>query len=134
MRLVLDTNLLISALIRDGEPRSLLNTVVSKRHTILISEPIIDEFSRVVADERIRRYVGPDEITSFLKTLLRSGGLIRLKSRVSVLRSPDDNIMRTANDAKADLIVTGDKHLLNLRSFKGIRIVRVSEVLSYLTS
>ncbi len=101
MRLVLDTNVLVSALIRDGKPRSLLNTVLSKRHTIVISEPIIEEFSRVVADERIRRYVEAVEITSFLKTLLRSGDIIRLKSRFTVLGSPDYNILRTAKDAKA---------------------------------
>ncbi len=133
MRLVLDTNVLISALIRDGKPRSLLNTAISKGHTIVISEPIIEEFSRVVADERIRRYVGAVEITGFLKTLLRSGELTRLKSRFSVLGNPDDNILRTAKDAKADLIATGDKHLLNLGSFRGIKIVTVSEAISYLT-
>ncbi len=130
MRLVLDTNVLISALIRDGKPRSLLNTLLSKHHTIVISEPIIEEFSRVVADERIRGYVRSVEVTNFLKTLLRSGESIRLKSRISVLGSPDDNILRTAKDAKADLIVTGDKHLLNLGSFRGIRILTVSEALN----
>ncbi len=134
MRLVLDTNVLISALIRDGKPRRLLNTVLSKRHIIVLSEPIIEEFSTVVTDERIRRYVGPAEITSFLKTLLRSGEIIRLKSTFSMLGSPDDNILRTAKDAKANLIVSGDKHLVQLGSFKGIRIVTVSEALNYLTS
>ncbi len=134
MRLVLDTSVLISSLIRDGKPRSLLNTVLNKRHTIVISEPIIEEFSRVVTDERIRRYVRPDETASFLRTLLRSGEIIRLRSKFSVLGSSDDNILRTAKDAKANLIVSGDRHLLKLGSFRGIRIVTVSEALSYLTS
>ncbi len=132
MRLVLDTNVLISALIRDGKPRSLLKTILSKGHIIVLSEPIIEEFSRVVADKQIRRYVGAAEITGFLKTLVRSGEFVRLKSRFSVLRSTDDNMLRTANDAKVDLIATGDKHLLKLGSFRGIRIVTVSEALSYL--
>ncbi len=132
MLIVLDTNVLISALIRDGKPRTLLNALLRKGHTIVLSEPIIEEFSRVAADERIRRYVGTVDAASFLKTLVRSGEFVRLRSRFSVLGTPDDNVLRTANDAKAGLIATGDKHLLKLGSFRGIRIVTVSEALTEL--
>jgi predicted nucleic acid-binding protein len=44
----------------------------------------------------------------------------------------DDMVLRTAYDSKADYIVSGDKHLLSLREFKGIRIVSVNEMLKIL--
>lgn len=134
MRLVLDTNVLISALIKNGKPRILLNTILSREHKIILSAVILGEFSQISADERIRRYVGAGETTDFLKTLVRSGAFVHLRSRISVFRSGDDDILRTAKDGKADFIVTGDKHLLKLGSFRGIKIITVSEALSYLNS
>ncbi len=100
MRVLLDTNVLISALIKDGRPKRLLNALLDERHTLLLFKPIIEEFSKVAADERIRRYV-----------------------------TSDDDILRTAYDGQAALIATGDRHLLELKHFKGITILTVAQAL-----
>jgi len=52
MRAVLDTNVLISALIKDGKPRRLLKALLGEAHTLIISEPMIEEFLRISADEK----------------------------------------------------------------------------------
>ena len=49
------------------------------------------------------------------------------------MKSADDAILRTAFDGKADLIVTGDKHLLGLVEFRGIKIRNVSEALEQIS-
>ncbi len=129
MRTVLDTNVLISALIARGRPFKLLNTLLTGRHTIIVSRPIIEEFSRVAAEERIRRYVTREDAVNFLRTLVLRGIVVREKSSFRIFKDPDDLILRTASDGKADLVVTGDKHLLELGSFRGIRIATVAEAL-----
>ena len=59
MKVVLDTNVLVSALIKAGKPRKLLDTVLEKKELIL-SKAILDEFAKVTADRKIRRYVEYD--------------------------------------------------------------------------
>jgi putative PIN family toxin of toxin-antitoxin system len=129
MRVVLDTNVLISALIRDGKPRALLHRLFDEGHSVIVSRAIVEEFSKVVADRRIRRYATAHEATIFLRALISRGEAVPLKSRFRVLGSADDNILRTATDGHAELIVTGDAHLLALASFRGIKIRSVSKTL-----
>lgn len=129
MRALLDTNVLISALIARGGPFKLLDALLTGHHTIILSRPIIEEFSRVAAEQRIRRYVTTEDAVRFLGTLILRGIIVREKSRFRIFKDPDDLILRTTYDGKADLIVTGDKHLLELGSFRGIRLATVSEAL-----
>jgi putative PIN family toxin of toxin-antitoxin system len=120
---------LVSSLITDGKSRQLLEGLLGSEETVLISEPILDEFLRVTSEERLSKYIHDDDITHFLMVLFAQTFLVRIRSRFKALKSPDDNILRTAKDGRADIIVSGDAHLLNLKEFKGIRIVSVSEML-----
>src|SRR3989304_8156280 len=129
MRVLLDTNVLISALIKAGKPQHLLDALLKEHHTLLISRPILEEFSKVAADERIRHYVTSDDATTFLRIVITRGEGIQCKSRFKLLKSPDDAILRTAYDGQATLIVTGDRHLLELKHFKGIKILTVAQAL-----
>lgn len=76
----------------------------------------------MTAEERFRRYIHDDDVTRFLKVLLYQASFVRIKSRFKVLESPDDEVLRTAKDGRADVIVSGDAHLLNLKEFRGIRV------------
>jgi uncharacterized protein len=107
LRIVLDTNVLVSALITEGKSRQLLEGLFVSGETLLISEPILDEFLRVTAEERFRRYIQDDDVTRFLKVLLYQASFVRIKSRFKVLESPDDEVLRTAKDGRADVIVSG---------------------------
>lgn len=130
MCIVLDTNVLISALIRDGKPRALLHRLFDEGHSVIVSRAIVEEFSKVVADRRIKRYTTAREAAVFLGSLISRGEAVLVKSRFRVLGSADDKILRTATDGHAELIVTGDAHLLALASFRGIKIRSVSETLA----
>ncbi len=64
MRVLLDTNVLVSALIKKGKPRILLDSVLAERHKLIISTPKVEELSKVLAERRIRRYVTGEDTAS----------------------------------------------------------------------
>jgi putative PIN family toxin of toxin-antitoxin system len=135
MKAVFDTNVLVSALISAGTPRLLFEKAVKKQIQLILSEETIAEFNRVVSDPRIRKYVNSGEVTVFLDALYKSGKIIKLKSQFKAVKedSDDDMIVITASDGKADIIVSGDKHLLTLGTFRGIKILTVNQTLTLLT-
>ena len=132
MRVVLDTNVLVSALISRGKPSKLLTLIKAKDHPLIISNSILEELSRVAADERVSRYLSGEDYAEFLKTLLEKSTLVHAKSRVRVFNDADDRILSTARDGKADIIVTGDRHMLRLKTFRHIRIITVDHALRVL--
>ena len=132
MRVVPDTNVLVSALIKRGKPQRLLRSVLRPDHALILSEPIIDEFSRVTADEKIKRYADDEAAAAYLRVLLSKAVFVRPRSRVRVFNNPDDNVLSTSKEGDADFIVTGDKHMLELKEFKRIKIVTVEKALSIL--
>ncbi len=131
MRVVLDTNVLISALITKGKSSRLLGTVL-ERHILVLSLPLIEEFSRIAADRRIRRYVEADEVTAFLKVLFAREEMVQVRSRLTVLKNFDDYVLRAARDGRAEFIVTGDQHSLELKSFSEIKILTIAEAMTLL--
>lgn len=132
MRVALDTNVLISALITKGNCRKLLDSLLSGGHTLILSDPILQELSEVASDEKIRKYIDDAEFTAFLTTLLSGGVFVQAKSIEVVFSNPDDEILSTAKNGKASFLVTGDNHILELGEFKGINIVTVKKMLSIL--
>jgi len=129
MRVVLDTNVLVSALISRGKPRTLLRLIKAKDHSLIISHPILEELSRIASNDKIARYASTEDYTEFLKNLLEKSSLVRAKSKVHVFNDADDRILSTARDGKADMIVTGDKHMLGLKTFRHIKIITVDQAL-----
>lgn len=134
MRIVLDTNVLISALISRGKSYSLVTSLLASIHTVVLSRPIIEEFVKISSETRIRRYVGDEDVASFLRTILSKSVVVEIASSFQVLKNSDDLILRTAYDGRAEIIVTGDGHLLGLRRFRGIKILSVSELSSILAN
>jgi uncharacterized protein len=132
LKAVLDTNILISALIRHGKPRRLMNLLLKQGGSLMTSEHIVEEFSRVSADEKIRRYADDDDVADFLSVFLSKSIFVPLESKVQVLNDPDDKVLAVAKDGGADLIVTGDRHMLDLERFGRTKIVTVEEALRIL--
>lgn len=132
MRAVLDTNVLISALVKGGKPRQLLNALLDPRHSLVITEDIVAEFSRVSSDEKIRKYASGDDVADFLRAFLSRAMFAVPESKPTTFGDADDSILAAAKAGAANVLVTGDRHLLELRRFGRTRIVTVSEALSIL--
>ncbi|HEY7733592.1 MAG TPA: putative toxin-antitoxin system toxin component, PIN family, partial [Nitrososphaera sp.] len=72
----------------------------------------------------------------FLRDLASSASIVKTKSKFRVVKQDpdDDTILRTAVDGRAKLVVSGDNHLLDMKGFRGIRIVSVEEMLQMLNN
>jgi len=134
MKVVLDTSVLTSALIKSGKPRELLFKIAEGEVQLVLSRSILEEFLEVTDDPRIRRYVDEGDIIAFLRVMGSIAKIVRVRSRFKVVKDdPDDDvILRTAKDGRANYIVAGDKHLLSLGELRGIKIVTVNEMLKLL--
>lgn len=115
MRIVLDTNVLVSALLsRDGPPGRLLAAVKRGDVTLITSEEQLQELHRVLG--RLNAQVRPDEAESLVDGLRAVGVIATDLPDVDDSPDPDDNpILATAIAGGADVIVSGDKkHMLLL--------------------
>jgi putative PIN family toxin of toxin-antitoxin system len=136
MKVVLDTNVLISALIKAGKPRELIFKIAQHGIQLVLSRSILEEFLKVTEDPKIRKYVSEDEIIVFLRIIGAIAKIVRVRSKFKVVKEDpeDDAILRAAKDGNVNFIVSGDSHLLSLREFKGIKILTVEGMLKLLKS
>ena len=129
LRIVLDTNILVSAIIAKGKPRDLLRLAIHRRYLLIKSRETIEEFVEVL--QRPKFKITRNEVVKAKNVLVKTGKTIKLTSKRRVIKEdPDDDIfINTALDGNADYIVSGDPHLLGLSKYKGIEIVTVNDML-----
>ena len=128
MRVVFDTNIFISAFVvpgSQGERAFLLAR--QRRFDLCTSVPILTETAG-----RLRNKFGQDDedIKQALRQIARAAAVVKPTSKLNVLQDvPDNRILECAVDAHADLVVTGDRHLLKLKRFENIPIIRLADFL-----
>ena len=130
MRLVLDTNVLVSAIVFGGRPRDVLQTVVTGAHRLVLSPAILYELHRVLIGSKFRYPVAvADHIDAELRELAE---IVEPETRLSVVtRDPADNrVLECAVEGRADAIVSGDRDLLALGRYVGIPVRRPQEFLA----
>ena len=123
---------MISALVGHGKPRRLL-TELLERHQIVSSAQMLAEFVEVMSRDNFAE-VGRSRLASFLSILVRRTTIVSVKhTRRLIAQDPeDDMVLSTALKGNASYIVSGDEHLLDLKIFKGVKIVTVDEMLETL--
>lgn len=133
IRFVLDTNVLVSIAL----PRAKLHLLVSawkEGHCrLLVSGEIFEEYLRVLNYPRLQ--LSPEDIRQILEVELRPyAEEVKVASRIEQIREDpsDDKFLTCAVDGRADWIVTGDRHLLRLKVFRGIRNGSPTEFLNQL--
>jgi putative PIN family toxin of toxin-antitoxin system len=131
---VFDLNVLVSSLIVKGKPHDLLHKAKNNEFILELSSEMFSEFVNVVSRKKFEKYVTAIDAKLFLADLSCISKFVRVKSKFKVIpEDPDDDIIvRTAYDGKADYIVSGDRHLLALKEFKGIKILTIDEMLKLL--
>ena len=134
LKIVADTNVLISSLIRRGKPHELILRIEGIDLRLISSSGLMAELTSILAEERISKYVTKSDAERFLRYVGRRTILAKTRSSFKVIKddTKDDDVLNTAYSGEAKYIVSGDKHLISLREFKGIRIVTVSEMLDIL--
>jgi uncharacterized protein len=128
MRVVFDTNILVSALIFPGGRAELaLQRIIDGSDLLLSSKPILDELLAVLArkfsrdrEQLARLALAMNELVVWVQSS---------KTLAVLIDEPDNRILECAVTGRADQIVTGDKELLQLGSFEDISIVSLREYL-----
>ena len=127
---VLDTNIIVSALLfRNSQHRRALDKA---RHlgSILMSQSIWQEIQEVLVRPKFERYIASIERDLFLIWLSKSVTFIDINKTIIACRDPKDNkFLELAVNGNAQLIISGDRDLLDLHSFEGISIVTVKQFL-----
>lgn len=126
MRVVIDTNVVISGTFFGGKPREILEAVVDGRIAAFATPEIVDEYQEVIEEmiSRKQGHLSRDILAPFEAEL----SFVKPQSKVEICRDPDDNkFLGCAIDAHAIHIVSGDKDLLTLGKFEGVEIVTASE-------
>lgn len=124
-RIVLDTSVLISAYLYRGLTRQALDMARRGEVDLLVSRETVQEFARVLGYPKFG--LATDEIAEILGDLRTFAEYVEVIEAVSVIADdPTDNIfLALARAGRASRIVSGDRHLLLLRSFEGIPILSV---------
>ena len=126
-RVLIDTNVLVSALINDGKSRRLVFELLD-RHAVILSRLMLAELADVVSRDKFS--VTGSQVDRFVSSLIRMSKVVPDNVRFKVvLEDPDDDVvLNTAYSGRAEFIVTGDHHLLVLGQFKKIKIVTVNQM------
>jgi uncharacterized protein len=133
MRVAVDTNVLISALIK---PQNRIGLVIlhlrRNDYVLLYSEELLEELTETLARPKLKKYgLSAETIEAFLGVIFAKGEQVNPTTVVEICRDPDDNLLLSlAVDGNADYVVSGDKDLLDLIQIKDIPIITPTEFLA----
>lgn len=136
IRVVVDTNVLVSGLMgKQGSPAKLIfEAVLQARIQLIASAFTIAELEDVLNRPQITRYhkQSPEQIASIIDALVTASEIVVIEANaIHVSADPDDDaFLMTAVMAKADCIVSGDRHLKELEYYEGIPILSPREFAS----
>jgi hypothetical protein len=129
MTIVIDTNVIISALLFGGNPQRVLEMVLTQTVRMAVSRGMLNEVAGVLQGRKFRY---PHEVAlSIVRDLESISDLVVPLRRIEAISAdPYDNmVLECAVTAHADYIVTGDAHLLELKEFEAVRIVTPAQFL-----
>ena len=122
MRVVFDTNILVSALVFPGGRADIaLRRIIEERDRLLLSKPILDELLGILASKFSRDAEELAHVAVFLSDL---SIVVKPRRKLAILADePDNPILECAATGGADAIVTSDKALLELRTFRKVKLL-----------
>ena len=132
LRVVLDTNVLISSLLLKNSPPFRVVELIFERSILLRSEPTLSELQEVLGRKKFNKYLTFEERQVFLSKFLAQSELVEISQEINVCRDPKDNkFLELAVNGNASFIITGDDDLLVLNPFRDIQIVTPQDFLIY---
>jgi uncharacterized protein len=128
MRVVFDSNVLIAALLfPEGRAASAVENILDGSNDLVLSPPVLREILSVLARKFSR---DREELSRVAVVLGEMGEIVDPSRRLAVFRDePDNRILECAVEGKADVIVTGDKAMLVLGEYHGVRLISLAEYL-----
>ena len=134
MRVVIDTGVFVSALIRpQGRTGAVLEALRTKRFTLIYTTDILVEIIDVLGRDkfRVKYHIHPEMVAALIDLIRLNGELVVPTQKVTACRDPKDDIfLEAALEGEAEYLVSGDFDLLDMKSFEDIAILRVAEFLA----
>lgn len=133
MRLVLDTNVVASALLWGGTPALLLRARREQRITLFTSPPLLAELADILGRRKFEKKIAASSMSvdQLVERYADLASVVRPVAVVGIALDPDDDVViGTALAARAELIVTGDRGLLTVGAHRDVRILGVGEALA----
>ena len=129
MRVVLDTNVLVSAFVfPGGAPEQVYRRALEGRSSLATSRPLLSELGRLLTEKFGWESTHAEEAVS---QLLRIGVVVDPTGQIAdIADDPADNrVLEAAAESNAEVIVSGDRHLLTLGTWRGIRVLTPADVM-----
>jgi putative PIN family toxin of toxin-antitoxin system len=128
LRVVIDTSVLVSAVLLPRSVPRLAFDSVRRSGRILISDATIDEFESVLRRPKFARYIAEIDRLEFLARLVELAEIVEIRDRIAACRDPkDDKFLELAVSGGATSIISGDRDLLTLNPFRAIAILTPQE-------
>ena len=132
-KVVLDTNILIGVLLASQNCRAIRDAFLDGLFDVVISEELMAELLQTLRKPRLAKLFKTEDVRELLKLLQTDAEWVVTKTKLSVARDPDDNVvLECALDGQAENIVTGDNDLLCLKTFHKISILTPQQFLKTL--
>lgn len=127
LRELLDTNILISALVYGGKPEQIVRLILEKKAKGITSLTLLVE----LLDTLIQKFHFELPKIQQIEELMKKNFLfVYSRKTLHIVKDEDDNrVLEAALEGNCNYIVTGDKELLDLRSFRGIKIITADQLL-----
>lgn len=132
MRVVADTNILVSALLFGGTSEQVFLAGLRREIQLLTSPSLLKEFEKVLKDKfKLNIHL----VREIIEEVVDVAEIVEVSSHIKAISYPDEDnrVLECAVDGKAEFIVTGDtRHILPLKEYGGIKILSPSEFLKHL--
>lgn len=129
-RIVLDTNILISAYVFGGKPETVFNKVVEEELQSIASQVLVSELLDVL---RKKFRVSKSRILEIKEEIENMSEMVFPTETLRITKDDDDNrVLEAAVEGECNYIITGDKELLNLGAYRGIKILTAAQFLKIL--
>lgn len=134
MKIVLDTNVLVSGIFFKGPPYQILKELEQNRFQLIVTHEILTEYETVI-NELQKEYPILNIDSIWEKIILRCEVSFSVVLKETICIDPDDDkFFACAIASKSNIIVSGDKHLLTKSGYKNIIVLKPKEFLNFLLS
>ena len=130
MKLVLDTNIFISAFYWGGDSQKIINRVIKGTDKLYISNEILDEIAAVMSGPKFK--TSPEIIDRYIRTIEKTGKKVFTTGKIKgICRDKDDNEkIECGIQSRADYLITGDDDLLILKNYRQLKIITLKEFIN----
>ena len=132
LKVVIDTNTVISApLSEEGNPAKIFELLLLEEINNFRSEEITNEIAEVFNREKIKKLISENKTNFVIDSYKKVSKLVKPNIKLSIVKDDEDDnrILECAETANANYIISGDRHLLELKNHKNIKIVSTKEFL-----